>query len=150
MLEVKPCAFGVGVFTTTPIQAGEKVCTFSGSLIDYTQSVSLGDRECDPLQVGQGQYIAWDDPARLINHSCEPNCGVNSDDRHVFAVCEIEAGQELYWDYSTSIGTDETWRLPCECGTPSCRKVVGPFAELPAELQQQYLEMGIVLSYLRP
>lgn len=150
MLEVRPCAFGVGVFTTTPLKAGEQVCVFSGPLMGYDATVALGDRECDPLQVSPDWYCAWGDPARLINHSCEPNCGIKYADSagQVVAVRDIAAEEQLFWDYSTSIHANETWGLACGCGLPTCRKSIGPFADLPAELQQKYLGAGVVLPYL--
>lgn len=150
MLEVKPCKFGVGVFATQDIAADTKVCDVVGKLIDYATSAALGDRECDPLQIGPDLYLAWEDPARLINHACEPNCGIRFDGTKydMFAVKNIAKGEELLWDYSNSMGDDETWRLECGCGSPNCRAVVGPFSGLPAETQRTYRKLGIVLPFL--
>jgi len=64
--------------------------------------------------------------ARYINHSCEPNCVVNRwkvrgiSRAGVFALRDIQAGEELAFDYKWK---RKRGRAPtkCHCGTPSCR-----------------------------
>ena len=58
--------------------------------------------------------------ARLINHSCEPNCEAWIDKHRIFihALCDIKQGEELSFDYGFDI---ETWEdHPCRCGKKSC------------------------------
>uniref|UniRef100_A0A1I8IES2 SET domain-containing protein n=1 Tax=Macrostomum lignano TaxID=282301 RepID=A0A1I8IES2_9PLAT len=68
---------------------------------------------------------------RYMNHSCEPNCRVQSvfvkthDPRFpetaFFALRRISAGEELCWDYSYEVGSVPGKELICYCSTPSCR-----------------------------
>jgi hypothetical protein len=61
--------------------------------------------------------------AHLINHSCAPNCYSRlvcvGDRQHIvlFALRDIEPGQELSYDYRFS-GAE---RLPCNCAATTCR-----------------------------
>lgn len=72
----------------------------------------------------------------LMNHSCEPNCGSGLDFSTTVAMRDIEAGEELTYDYAmTDSGNFE---MKCNCGTKSCREFIrGSDWRIP-ELQQKY------------
>lgn len=58
--------------------------------------------------------------ARLINHSCDPNCeAIISRGRiWIHALRDIAAGEELSFNYGFDL---ETWEdHPCRCGKPNC------------------------------
>jgi uncharacterized protein len=58
--------------------------------------------------------------ARLINHSCAPNCRAETICGRVWIIARrgIPAGTELTFDYGFSF---TEWRLhPCRCGAPRC------------------------------
>ncbi|MGI9134615.1 MAG: SET domain-containing protein, partial [Rhodoferax sp.] len=65
--------------------------------------------------------------ARWINHSCAPNCEADEIKGRVFikALRNIEAGEELSYDYGLVIDERYTAKLkaeyPCWCGTLACR-----------------------------
>lgn len=69
--------------------------------------------------------------ARYINHSCDPNCAATIVDgdppnQHMKRVIvrsqrPIEAGEEITYDYQFPIELDLEARLPCSCGSISCR-----------------------------
>ncbi len=66
----------------------------------------------------------YPDPAWFFNHSCDPNCGYDTDDSLV-ALRVIEPGQEIVYDYAMT----ETQRslhagMICRCGSPQCRGVL--------------------------
>jgi len=63
--------------------------------------------------------VAWN-PARRINHACEPNCETlnYSGKIWVCALRDIAPGEELTYDYGFAY---ENWRNhPCRCGAKSC------------------------------
>ena len=63
--------------------------------------------------------VAWN-PARLINHSCEPNCEPQGIRGKIWIVAtrDIAAGEELLYDYGFDY---ENWRdHPCRCGVEAC------------------------------
>ena len=57
----------------------------------------------------------------FLNHSCEPNVGVQGNIIFV-AMRDVAAGEELTIDYAMI--DDDDARMDCGCGTPSCRRVV--------------------------
>ena len=59
--------------------------------------------------------------ARLINHSCQPNCEVAGKGLKlwIFALRDIKKGEELSYDYG--FGYDENYKdFPCRCGSKNC------------------------------
>jgi len=65
--------------------------------------------------------------ARWINHCCEPNCeAIEEDDRiFIYAMRNIEPGEELFYDYSLEIDEpitkDAKKQYECFCGNDKCR-----------------------------
>jgi hypothetical protein len=118
---------GEGVFAREEIPEGELVALWAGSAVTYAEVQALRpelnhlwvqvwfDLFLTPTRVDEIE------PADLVNHSCEPNCGVLGSVA-VVARRAIQAGEELTFDY----GTTETvgLRMACRCGAPSCRGVV--------------------------
>jgi len=58
--------------------------------------------------------------ARLINHSCNPNCEAWIVGRKIIihALHDIQAGEELTFDYGFDVDCYEDH--PCLCGSPNC------------------------------
>ena len=56
----------------------------------------------------------------FINHSCEPNCEAWIEEKKIFlyALRDIEAGEELTFDYGFDIENYEDH--PCLCGADGC------------------------------
>ena len=65
----------------------------------------------------------------------------------MFALKKIKAGEELLWDYSTSM-LERHWTMECACGENTCRKIITDFDLLPTELQLKYLQVNIVLPFI--
>lgn len=65
----------------------------------------------------------------FTDHSCAPNCEtqkwtVNGDTRiGLFALCDIEAGEELTFNYN--LASDGETRKVCLCGAPNCSGFIG-------------------------
>ena len=59
--------------------------------------------------------------ARLINHSCNPNCEVEGKGLKLWivAIKDIKKGEELSYDYG--FGYDEDYKqFVCKCGAKNC------------------------------
>jgi hypothetical protein len=65
----------------------------------------------------------------------------------LIALKPIPAGEEIRFDYSTTMSEDH-WTLECRCGEPDCRGLVKDFHLLPSVLQEQYVERGIVQTFI--
>jgi hypothetical protein len=85
----------------------------------------------------------------LINHSCDPNTGLQFTKQGplLVALKPIEIGDELTWDYSTTI-MDHDWSMTCQCGSYACRGIIGEFETIPKPIQRAYAELGILPSYI--
>lgn len=145
IITVGPCAVGRGVFAGEPIGSGREILRFTGRVLTLRDVRAKHERACDALQIGVDQYLDLEDPGRLVNHSCRPNLGVVAD-RRLIALRDIVAGEELRFDYSTTIS--DGWTMTCCCGVAECRGVIAAFQLLPAELQQRYALLGIVQRFI--
>jgi hypothetical protein len=102
------------------------------------------------LQIGPETYLAEDfSNPRLddfINHSCDPNVGFAQGTLMMYALRDIRPGEELFWDYRTSIN-EAGWTVPCTCGAALCRGRIQSYCDLPADERARL--RGIALEYLR-
>ncbi len=135
---------GRGVFAVTPIKRGRKILAISGTVVraDRIPPWGMG------IQIDEALWL-WSDGRGLddfTNHSCAPNAGFVRGTTTLFALRNMAPGEEICWDYSTSI--DEAgWSMTCRCGAANCRHVVQPFHALGPAGQERLL--GISLRYLR-
>ncbi|MFI5781839.1 SET domain-containing protein [Nocardia sp. NPDC051570] len=84
------------------------------------------------FQTGIDTHCDFDEPARLLNHSCLPNLGIRDNAAGAFdflALRPIGVGDELTWDYASS--EYHSIAVPaCACGAPSCRGTIVGYAGL--------------------
>ena len=141
------CRFGLGVFARRSIEPGEPILAVDGPLINFAETTRRGPRECMAIQIGPDIYIDTQPPAVWVNHSCQPNAGIIGD-RRLTALGEIQAGEEIFYDYSTTM-EEASFTMECHCGNPRCRGVVRDFSTLPRATREDYLSRGIVMSFIR-
>ena len=65
----------------------------------------------------------------------------------LIAIRDIEVGEEISYDYSLT-SVDDDWELICQCASANCRKIIGEFRFLPAQVRQRYINLGIVPDYV--
>ena len=138
---------GYCLLAKRPIRKGELILTFTGSVISFKETTTRGELECMSLQFGHDQYIDTDAPGRFANHSCEPNVGITGQ-LDMVAIADIDTGEELLFDYSTTMDEDH-YQMECLCGKPSCRNVVTDFKLLPKVTREKYLDLNIVSDFIR-
>ena len=139
---------GCGVFAREPIQKGELLSLWGGRIVtkheldpnmpNFTQRI---------LQIEEGFYLETPadlEPADCFNHSCEPNVGFTGQ-LGLVAMRDIEAGEELNFDYAMCDGTpyDE---FDCRCGSENCRGLVRGTDWMRPELWEKY--NGYFMPYL--
>lgn len=107
------------------------------ALDKFSDANSLDSRLAGPPLECDGEFRAG--PTRFINHSCSPNLRIfarvgDHADKHIhdlafFAVRDIDAGDELTFDYVDGIvdlvsdaGHQREGMTPCLCKSPNCRK----------------------------
>ena len=144
-LFIADCNVGRGLFTAERIAAGAVILRFEGPELTLREVRAKGDAAANTLQIGVNRYLDLAEPGRLVNHACDPNAGVR-DPVRLIAVKNIEPGEEIRFDYSTTIS--DGWTMTCLCGSPCCRGVVRAFQLLPPELQQRYAMLRIVQPFI--
>ncbi len=127
---------GKGVFALCDLAEGETLIEYVGEIINWKEA--LRRHPHDPKDPNHTFYFHIDakhvidakhggNSSRWINHSCKPNCEADEEGGRVFikALRNIEAGQELFYDYGLIIDAKYTPKLlaeyPCWCGAKKCR-----------------------------
>ncbi len=151
-LIVKKSKHGKGVFALRTFKPEQKIFQFAGKLIFCDADDSTDDiTRSNTIRFDSDWFVS---PAGRIgdflNHSCEPNAKVIKKDNKLFmiAILPIQKGEEIVFDYSTAIASDDIWTMKCECGSKSCRGIVKQFQKLPKKLQKQYIFESVVPSYI--
>jgi hypothetical protein len=145
-LVIRESATGLGVFANRYISANSYILTIQGSPLHFDATTRLGDKESYCLQTESDGYIFLEAPFCFFNHSCEPNCGIR-EGSSLYTVRPINRGEELSWDYSTSM-LERHWTLNCCCRSSQCRSAIRDFDFLPQSVQDRYLAMGIVMPFI--
>ena len=117
---------GWGSFATEPIPAGETVAAFGGWVVSRAVLSTMShDRQGRSIQIDEDLYLVSSDtpePGDMLNHSCEPNCGLAGSSLLV-AMRDIEPGEELCFDYAMCDASDYD-EFTCLCGELTCRGTV--------------------------
>jgi hypothetical protein len=128
---------GKGLFTRCAFEHHQSVFILKGELRFFASRTREETHRYENW-VGLGRD-RWVDPAPpfvYLNHSCEPNLGI-AGEREFVALRDIEAGEELTFDYS--ITEDELpWTMRCLCGTVSCRGTITAIQHLPTHVLNRY------------
>ncbi|MDB5681992.1 MAG: lysine methyltransferase [Sphingomonas bacterium] len=143
---------GKAVFAAQSFAEGDRLIEFTGRRFRAARVPSLMRGQSDRfVQVTPQHYMGpsgrIDD---LVNHSCAPTAGLRFADSGVFLVAlrPIAAGEEISWDYSTTLA-ESNWHMICQCRSPECRRVIGNFATLSPERQEWFRARNLVAPYLR-
>tara|TARA_Y100001970_G_scaffold12443_1_gene14195 strand:+ start:1911 stop:2384 length:474 start_codon:yes stop_codon:yes gene_type:complete len=118
-----------GLYATKNIKAGTKIIEYIGKLISKkeTETNPKFDNEKDIYLFNinnkydlDGDYT-WN-TARLINHSCNPNCEVEGKGLKVWitSIKDIKKNEELSYDYGFSYSKDDLKNFICKCGSNNC------------------------------
>ena len=125
--------------TNAPIKSSEFILEYVGEVVSdhefkermATRYINDTHHYCLHLDGGlviDGHRMGGD--GRFVNHSCQPNCemqkwSVNGQFRMaLFALRDIESGEELTYDYNFSLFNPAEGQ-ECKCGSDNCRGVIG-------------------------
>lgn len=115
---------GRGAFASRPIVSGEVVVEYVGERLRKADSQIRQDAG-NPFI-----FIVDDDtdidgdvpynPARFLNHSCDPNCDAYLDEGRIWITArrDIAVGEELTFNYGYDFSEYQDY--PCRCGTANC------------------------------
>ena len=117
-----------GLCAATNIRKNQKIIQYKG------KKVSLHKVETNPKYDNEKEIYLFNlnkrydldgdfkfNTARLINHSCNPNCEVLEDNKKlwIFAIQDIKKNEELTYDYGFSFDKDYK-QYVCKCGAKDC------------------------------
>ena len=127
---------GSGLFSRIDIKKGTKIIEYIGDKVTKKEGDKRADRQIRKasknkkngmvyiFQLNKQYDIDGDVPenyARLINHSCGPNCEVEIINNHIWisAIKKIKKNSELSYNYGYPYDTDYVDHI-CKCGSPKC------------------------------
>lgn len=127
---------GKGVFAAKDIPKGARVIEYVGVKVSKDEAEGIADEQYqkgESIDHEDGHVYLfeldddWDidgnyswNTARLINHSCDPNCETEDNDSEIWIIAlrDIKSGEELSYNYGYDI---DNWEdHPCRCGTEKC------------------------------
>tara|TARA_Y100000589_G_C26740350_1_gene461446 strand:+ start:41 stop:490 length:450 start_codon:yes stop_codon:yes gene_type:complete len=117
-----------GLYAVTDIKDRTKIIEYKGKILtkkQVEQNPKFDNEKAIYLFNINKKYDLDGDfkfnTARLINHSCDPNCEVFGSGLKiwVYAMKNIKKDEELSYDYGFSYD-DDYKAYPCRCGTESC------------------------------
>lgn len=125
---------GYGVFAKAPIPRGVRLIEYVGEKITKKEAERRAFRQLDLSgRHGTGAVYIFDlnrrfdldgnvewNPARRINHSCDPNCRIYDERGRlwIYSIKPIRCGEELSYNYGYELESYEDH--PCRCGAGEC------------------------------
>ena len=117
-----------GLYANKNIKKGAKIIQYKGKIITNKESEKNpkfdNNKDIYLFNLNKKYDLDGDfkyNTARLINHSCNPNCEVSGAGLKlwIYAIRDINKGEELTYDYG--FGFDEDFKnYPCKCGSKKC------------------------------
>ena len=117
-----------GLYAAKNIKANTKIIYYKGKIItkketdrnpkyDNNKAIYLFNLNSRYDLDGDFKY----NTARLINHSCDPNCEVDGVGLKlwIYSIKDIKKDEELTYDYGFSFDKDYK-DFPCRCGAKKC------------------------------
>jgi len=115
---------GLGGFAKTNLAKGARIVEYIGEKIDKQESARRCEGNnvyifCLNAQQDIDGNVEWN-PARLLNHSCAPNCEAECEHDRIWVVAsrEIQTGDELTFNYGFDL--EDYREYPCRCGAQNC------------------------------
>jgi uncharacterized protein len=115
---------GIGGFARNDVAAGTRVIEYVGEKITKQESLARCERSNEYIFAIDDAHdldgnVDWN-PARFLNHSCDPNCEARFIEGRIWlvAIRDIRAGEEFTFNYSYDLA--DYREHPRRCGAASC------------------------------
>lgn len=142
---------GEAVFAARAFAQGDLILQIKGDLIpSYEMPERYHGASDRYMQVDSNLFIGPSGGADdLVNHSCDPNSGIRFTPHGMLLIAlrTIAQGEEICWDYSTTM-QGIGWSMRCDCRTTLCRGEVAEFSRLGSKRQAYYVAAGVVAPFI--
>ena len=117
-----------GLYAAKDIKKDAKIIEYKGKIITVKETETNpkfdNDKAIYLFNLNKKYDLDGDfkyNTARLINHSCDPNCEVDGVGLKlwIYAIKDIKKNDELTYDYGFSFDKDYK-DFPCRCGAQKC------------------------------
>ena len=117
-----------GLYAATNIKKDTQIIEYKGKIITVKETETNpkfdNDKAIYLFNLNKKYDLDGDfkyNTARLINHSCDPNCEVDGVGLKlwIYALKDIKKNEELTYDYGFSFDKDYK-DFPCRCGAKKC------------------------------
>jgi SET domain-containing protein len=115
---------GMGGFALRKIKKGTPLIEYVGEKIDKAEAAKRIAADNPFIFSLDDEWdvdgdVSWN-PARFLNHSCEPNAEAEifDDQIWILALRDIRPGEEITFNYSYDMENYE--ENPCRCGSAKC------------------------------
>ena len=132
----KSSVHGRGLFASQYIKKGSQIIEYVGDKVTKREGDRRADKQINRAKknINNGMVYVFElnkrydidgdvsyNYARLINHSCNPNCEVVIDNNCLWisAIKNIKKNNELSYNYGYSYDTDYDEHI-CKCGSSRC------------------------------
>jgi len=115
---------GIGGFARLFIPKGTRIVEYRGKKISKAESLRLCQQNNTYIFSLDDKHdlngnVPWN-PARFLNHSCDPNCEAIEENGRIWIVArrDIQPGEEITFNYGYDL--QDYQEYPCNCGSPNC------------------------------
>ena len=118
----------LGLYALTNIKKNTRILQYKGKIITVRESETNpkfdNNKAIYLFNINKNYDLDGDfkfNVARLINHSCDPNCEVDGTGYKlwIYSIKDIKKGEELTYDYGFSFDKDYK-NYKCNCGSKNC------------------------------
>ena len=116
-------ALGRGLKASRNLARGTVVARFEGPVMRWEEVPEAEIRHA--LLLEDGRWMIDRGLARLLNHSCEPNCRIDAEN-NVVTLRQVRKSEELTFAYNIVYDGedpgpwDQRWSFACACGARKC------------------------------
>ena len=127
---------GSGLFAVQNIKKGSKIIEYIGDKVTKKEGDKRADKQIKQYKKNKNNGMVYifelnklydidgsvsHNHAKLINHSCNPNCEVEIINNEIWisAIKNIKKNTELSYNYGYSYDTDYVDHI-CKCGSSNC------------------------------
>jgi SET domain-containing protein len=127
--ESSPKEKGKGLFAEKEFKKGEAIIKIKGKVIDHPTRTSI--------QIDTDKHLEWEEIPQIgfLNHSCSPNCYIDTKTLKLVALRDIAQGEEITFNYN-STEWEMSFPFMCLCGSKNCYKKIRGYKFLTKKQKQ--------------